>query len=208
MAAARSLVPAVRPLLESGDRLTRAEFHRRYEQRPEIHKAELVEGVVYVPSPARAQYHGDPDAKMTTWLGTYCARNRGVEVSSNATVFLDADNELQPDICLRRLDGGTSRLIDGYIVGAPELVIEIAASTAAYDLHDKMNAYRRNGVQEYIVWRVLDGAIDWFELNEGAYVRLEADASGVIESHAFPGLRLTLTAMLDGDLEAVLAALG
>jgi Uma2 family endonuclease len=207
MVAAHSLPRPARPPLDSGDRLTRTEFHRRYEQHPEIHKAELVEGVVYLPSPARAQYHGDPDAQMTTWLGTYCARHGDLKVSSNATVFLDADNEVQPDISLRRVEGGSSRMLDGYIVGPPELVVEITASSAAYDLHDKMNAYRRNGVQEYIVWRVLDGAIDWFELREEVYERIEPDADGVVESREFPGLRLDVKAMIDGEMDAVLARL-
>jgi len=39
--------------LESGDHLTHEEFHRRYLERPDIKKAELVEGVVYVSSPGR-----------------------------------------------------------------------------------------------------------------------------------------------------------
>jgi Uma2 family endonuclease len=128
-------------------------------------------------------------------------------LGDNATVRLDMDNEVQPDALLRLKQGDTSRISeDGYVEGAPELVVEIAGSSAAYDLHDKLRVYRRNGVQEYIVWQVCEGQIDWFELREGEYVPLAADESGTLNSRAFPGLRLAAPAMLQGDLAAVLAA--
>jgi Uma2 family endonuclease len=96
---------------------------------------------------------------------------------------------------------------EGYIEDAPQLVVEVAASSASYDLHDKMQAYRRAGVGEYILWRTLDGAIDWFRLREGAYIRIEPNAGGVIESDQFPGLRLNVPKILEGDLAGVLAGL-
>jgi Uma2 family endonuclease len=94
---------------------------------------------------------------------------------------------------------------DGYIVGAPQLIVEVAASSASYDLHVKKEAYRRNGVAEYVVWRVLDEAIDWFRLVDGQYASIEPDAEGMIESEQFPGLRLHVPSMLAGDLPALLA---
>jgi Uma2 family endonuclease len=197
-------------MLESGDRLTRTEFHRRYCARPDIKKAELVEGVVYVPSPARHVPHGQPHNIANIWLGVYAGRHPNVDAGSESTVFLDADNEVQPDVCLFLLPeaGGRVRLTErGYLEGAPELIFEVAASSASYDLHDKMRAYRRNGVLEYIVWRTLDKAIDWFRVIEGAYVRIEPDEHGIIESAVFPGLRLDIPAMLAGDRARVLAAL-
>ena len=69
---------------------------------------------------------------------------------------LDEDNEPQPDVLLRIEPdaGGQSRVSgDDYIEGAPELVVEIVASSTSVDLHDKLRAYRRNGVREYVVWR-------------------------------------------------------
>ena len=42
--------PRILPL-EHGDHLTREEFERRYEAMPHVRKAELIEGVVYMPSP-------------------------------------------------------------------------------------------------------------------------------------------------------------
>ncbi len=143
---------------------------------------------------------------MSAWLGAYRASHPDIRGSSNATVILDQDNEVQPDISLRRTSvSASSQMTDGgYLEGPPELIVEISASSTSMDLHQKKNAYRRNGVQEYIVWRVLDGAIDWFALQDGQYVELIPDANGVIESAVFPGLRLDVPAMLAGELENVL----
>ena len=198
------------PPLENGDRLTRVEFERRYEAMPDVKKAELIDGVVYVGSPVRFGKHGQPHARLLTWLGTYAALTRGVGLGDNATVRLDADTEPQPDALLRIEPeaGGTSWISDDdYVAGAPELVAEIAASSASYDLHDKMDACRRAGVKEYLVWRVDDEQIDWFALRDGAYVRLTPDESGVVSSQVFPGLRLALSALLAGDVARVVAAL-
>ena len=181
-------------------------------------------------SPVGAIGHARPTGTVVTWLGTYSAFTPRVSMLDNATVRLDLDNEPQPDALLR-IDaeaGGQSYLSgDDYVEGPPELIVEVAASSAAYDLHDKLSAYRRNGVREYIVWRTFDGAIDWFVLADGEYRRripnvegpnvegpnvegpnMEGpNMEGVVESRAFPGLRLAVAAMLADDLAAVLADL-
>lgn len=196
--------------LESGDRLTRAEFHRRYGAHPEIRKAELIEGVVYVASPVRQGVHGQQSSEVITWLGVYKSRTAGVNVGDSSTVYLDADNEVQPDACIYwdPPRGSGARLTeDGYLEGPPQLVVEVAASSASYDLHDKLQAYRRAGVLEYIVWQVLIRKLSWFRLHEGRYLPVEPDAEGIIESSIFPGLRLAVPALLAGDLAGVLAAL-
>jgi Uma2 family endonuclease len=202
--------PEVRPVLESGDRLTREEVHRRYCRRPDLWKAELVQGVVYVASPTRTDVHGDPVGLVAFWLNAYRMNVPGLRVAVDSTVYLSADSELQPDVFLYWYParGSGARLNDeGYMEGAPELVVEVAASSASYDLHDKLEAYRLAGVPEYIVWLVLDGNIVWFRLRDGEYVRVEPDAAGVIASERFPGLRLNVPAMLAGDATGVLAAL-
>ena len=128
----------------------------------------------------------------------------------NATVRLDLDNEFQPDaaLLLRSEFGGQSRIShDDYVEGAPELVIEIAASSASHDLHDKRNVYRRNGVHEYLVWRTLDDRIDGFELIDDAYRPAPPDDAGVFHSRIFPGLRIDVAALLDGDVAAALETL-
>ena len=146
------------PPLENGDRLTRFEFEQRYEQMPHIKKAELIEGIVYMASALRIRKHGNPHALIMTWLGIYQSATPGVTVGDNCRVRLDADNEPQPDALLRITDNGQSIISkDDYVKGAPELILEISASTASIDLHDKLKVYRRNQVQEYLVWRIYDG---------------------------------------------------
>lgn len=197
------------PPLENGDRLTRTEFESRYNAMSNLKKAELIEGVVYVPSPVRHRQHGSLHAHLLGWLVQYAASTPGVEVSDNSSIRLDMDNEPQPDalLLIDPARGGQSRFsTDGFIEGAPELVAEVAASSASYDLHGKRHVYRRNGVQEYLVWRVLDGEIDWFVLRAGQYEKLTLQADGLLRSEIFAGLWLDPAALLRGDLATVLAA--
>lgn len=198
------------PTLENGDRLTRSEFERRYEAMPQVKKAELIEGVVYMPSPVRLRRHSRPHAHMVGWLVAYEAETSGVIVADNSTLRLDLDNEPQPDLMLfiDPARGGQARISDDdYVEGAPELVAEIASSSASYDLNVKLNAYRRNGVREYVVWRVLDREIDWFVLRDGEYRRASTGSSGRYRSETFPGLCLDPGAMIRGDMATVLARL-
>jgi Uma2 family endonuclease len=197
------------PLLQAGDRLTIDEFLRRYSAMPRVHKAELIEGVVYMPSPVSAEDHGEPHFRFNGFLFLYEARTPGVVGGDSSTLRLDLDNAPQPDGYLRILPecGGLSRVEDGYVEGAPELIAEIAASTASYDLHDKLHAYRRNGVREYIVWRVWDKALDWFILREGRFDRLSPGDDGIFRSETFPGLCLDAAAIILGDLPRVLDVL-
>lgn len=206
VAAAPSGRPVVPPL-ENGDRLTRREFHERYLQHPEIKKAELVEGVVHMPSPVSTNHHADQHGQLATWLGVYAVRHENVRMSLDATLILGETDEPQPDVVLRRSEGGRTKRRDGYLVGGPELVAEVSASTVSYDMHFKKEMYRRHGVQEYIVWRVWDGELDWFRLRDGQYDSLRPDAAGIIASEVFPGLRLNVAALLAGDMAAVLEGL-
>lgn len=209
MSPARQAPPIILSL-ENGDHLNRSEFERRYAAMPHLKKAELIEGVVYVASPVRATQHGRPHGKIITWMGTYYAATPGVDLQDNATVRLDADNEPQPDALLRIEPevGGNSRISDDdYIEGSPELIAEIAASSASYDLNDKLNVYRRNGVKEYIVWQMYENRLDWFILKEGRYISLEGDESGIIRSEVFPGLWLAVDALREGNIAEVLKVL-
>ena len=198
------------PPLESGDRLGRYEFERRYQALPHVKKAELIEGVVYVASPLRFERHAEPHSWVITWLCLYQIATPGVRLGIDPTVRLDQDNEPQPDGVLlidRRLGGQPYLSEDDYIEGAPELVVEVAASSAAYDLHDKKKAYRRNGIQEYIVWQIFENKLNWFRLSESEYVPLVADADKIIRSQVFPGLWLAETALLEGNMPEVMAVL-
>jgi Uma2 family endonuclease len=194
--------------LEPGDRLTREEFERRYDAMPHIRKAELIEGVVYIPSPVRHHRHSSPHFRLIGWLGHYEAATPGVQGGGNTTIRLDIINEPQPDALLL-IDpacGGQARISeDDYIEQAPELVAEVSASSASIDLPSKLEVYRRCEVREYIVWRVLEGEIDWFVLRGEEFQRLEPDGEGLYKSETFPGLWLDAKALLRGDMARVLA---
>lgn len=198
------------PPLENGDHLTQQEFHRRYEAMPENVKAELINGVVYMGSPVRVRNHGKPHSLVMSCFGIYFLSTNGVMLLDNTTLIVSDKHEPQPDIILRieEKKGGRSRVNDkDYLEGAPELIVEIASSTASYDLYDKLEMYQQKGVQEYIVWRVLDERIDWFSLEGGTYQRLAASKLGIIESKVFPGLRMNTKAILEDDLDVVLSDL-
>jgi Uma2 family endonuclease len=206
---AGNLQPEVIPPLENGDRLARDEFERRYEAMPAGKKAELIEGVVYMPSPVTLAEHGRPQFYLVGLMSQYCLSTPGVQGGDNTTVRLDLDNEPQPDIVLFIEPGRGGQLhpdTGRYVEGAPELVIEVAASSVSIDLHAKLNAYRRNGVCEYLVWRVLDRAIDWFVLRGGNYDRLPAGPDGVFHSEILQGLWFDAPAVLRGDWQAALRA--
>jgi Uma2 family endonuclease len=198
------------PRLEQGDHLTRPEFERRFEAMPDVKKAELIDGVVHMPSPVRTEQHAEPDSNLGGWLFTYKLHTPGLLSPTNPTIRLDQDNEPQPDnvLMVHPSYGGQAKLdAKGYIEGAPELIAEIASSSVSIDLHDKHHIYRRSGAREYVVWRVLDRGIDWFVLRDSEYVLLSPDNDGILRSEVFPGLWLNVPAMLEGKLDAVLATL-
>ena len=198
------------PPLESGDRLTREEFERRYTADDRAIKAELIEGIVYVASPLRFPLHSEPHSRLNTGLGTYAAFTPGTRSGIEPTVRLDRANEVQPDIALM-LDetaGGNARITeDGYLEGAPELVVEIAASSAAIDLNRKLQVYRRHGVLEYIVWQSYEQRLDWFVLDGGQYHPLTPDDDRVLRSRVFPGLWLAIDAFSGDRMTEVLEVL-
>ena len=193
------------PPLQTGDRLSRKEFERRYEVMPEEKKAELLEGVVYVVSSVRAKYHARPHAVIINWLGNYWLATPGTDLLDNSTVRLDPTNEPQPDVLLRLEDGNSLIDRDEYVDGAPELVVEISASSTSRDLKTKFNVYRRNGVQEYLIWETESQEILWYSLQAGDYVLLSADDRGIVCSQVFPGLWLDAPALLSGEFATVMA---
>ncbi|MGL4555033.1 MAG: Uma2 family endonuclease [Gemmataceae bacterium] len=204
------------PRLCNGDRLNADEFLRRYEAMPGV-KAQLIGGIVYITSPLaeedvcmasplRAEHHGDPHAEVMGWLWLYKSATPGVQPSVAATVRLADESVSEPDASLRVVRGGRTRVEGGYIVGGPELAVEIAASSVNIDRNAKLEDYRANGVQEYFIWRFADGEIDWFRLDGGRYEPLAADG-GVLKSAVFPGLWLDPAALLGGDTARVEAVL-
>lgn len=196
------------PPLQQGDVLARSEFERRYATMPRLKKAELIEGTVFMASPVRADLHGIPHVKLATLLQVYATKHPGLVVADNATVRLDTFNEPQPDLLMMRAPGQARVDEEGYVSGAPEFVAEIAASSAAYDLHHKKRAYLRAGVLEYLVWVADENRLQWWHLAEDDYAEIAPDADGCLASRNFPGLVIDAPALTGGDLAAALGRLG
>jgi Uma2 family endonuclease len=199
------------PPLENGDHLTREEFERRFDAMPLLKKAELLEGIVFMGSPVRLERHGFPHIQVSTWVGNYLAHTPGAIAGDNTSVRIDDESMPQPDVCMiiKPTHGGQATISENdYIEGGPELIVEVSASTVSIDLHTKLRIYRRNNVREYVVWRVLDRAVDWFALRNGEYVRLPIGEDGIYRSEVFPGLWLDPNTLFENNLERMLEVIG
>ena len=200
----------VAPPLEQGDCMERPEFERRYARMTGLKKAELLEGKVYVPSPVSLSRHGEPHLLLSGLCSRYLDATPWARGGDNCTLRLDLLNEPQPDLVLfRSREHGGSAWVDddGYLSGAPELVIEIASSSRSYDLHEKKEVYRRHGIAEYLGYRVDDEEVDWFVLDEGDYRPQEPGEDGLLRSCAFPGFQIDLQALVTGDRPRLAAVL-
>lgn len=189
-----------------GDRLTRAEFERRWNAMPDLRRAELLGGVVNL-------FHcgtvtsGTARFDLAGWLGLYHFVTPETQGAVRASVRFDDENMPQPDALLRVIRGGSSRVdADDILSGPPELVAEVARSSAGYDLGEKKTLYRQRGVREYIVWRVGAGAVDWFALRPTGYELLPVGTDGIVRSEVFPGLWLDPAALVSGNGPALLRA--
>ncbi len=194
----------IEPLV-AGDRLTRDEFLRRWEAMPELKRAELIGGIVYMPSPVSVE-HGESD--VTTCLRVYAAYTPGCKAGSNATWFMLGDAP-QPDDHLRILPefGGQSWVEGLYAHGAPELAAEVTRSRTTYDLHQKKDLYEAAGVQEYVVLLLREKEVRWHRLVGKRYQLVALPPDGVIRSAVFPGLWLNVPALLGDDSRQVLETL-
>lgn len=183
----------------AGQRLKRDEFLRRWEAMPEVKQAELISGLVYMPSPI-SNDHSSHDNLVSAWLGYYAARTPASEAGSNGT-WLMLEDAPQPDVHLRILPehGGQSRVEGPYCAGAPELAAEISLSSASYDLGPKMELYRAAGVQEYVAVLLGESRVVWYRLVDGEYVSLQPGSDGLLRSVVFPGLWLDPGALLGLD---------
>ncbi len=193
------------PPLNAGDRLTREQFEWLSDAHPEIKKAELIDGLVYLEvtvGPSHAETH----SLIMGLLAVYQARNPLAQLLDNVTVRL-GDDVVQPDAILRLRQGGLSTRTDKSIDGPPELAIEVAATSFTYDSHLKKRMYQRAGIPEYLLLQVYERTVEWWRLDQGRYVPIEPDSSEVFESIVFPGLRLDAEALWTGDMAGVLAAL-
>jgi Uma2 family endonuclease len=210
IAAAPVIHPSKRtiPRLEAGDRLDQRTFHERYLAMPPDFRAELVEGVVIVPSPLLWE-HGTYDNLYGTLLCVYTTQTPGTSTADNATAILGDEAEPQPDgaMIIEPACGGQTRFEGGYLVGAPEHVAEIASSSESYDMHGKFRDYQRAGVLEYVVVLLRQRRMRWFDLQSGAFAERQPDEEGVLRSRVFPGLWLNAPALIELNGAQVLATL-
>jgi Uma2 family endonuclease len=195
------------PELTAGDKLTRAEFLRRWEAHPEIKNAELIGGIVYMPSPVSVE-HGDAHLDVGAWLAVYRAATPGTACGDNTTSFL-LDDTPQPDLNLRIRPeyGGTSWAEGKYLGGRPELLAEVCRSSASYDLHAKFELYQAAKIPEYLAILLYEQEVRWHRLVNGQYQLHSPDPDGLLRSRIFPGLWLDSKALLAGNLQQVLARL-
>ncbi len=182
---------------------------RRYKAMPDWVKAELIEGIVFMAAAVRQPYHSRPHIWLANVISTYGMQTQ-LEIGDNPTVQLDPNNAPQPDLMMylpAEFGGRAKETEAGYLTGPPDLICEIAASSVSIDLHQKLRAYEKNGVREYVVWRVLDNAVDWFVLGDSGFNRLSSDERGIYRSGIFPGLWLNVPALLAKDAEQLWATL-
>ena len=161
-------------------------------------------------SPLRFVPHAEPHGNLVAWLGIYKAMTPGLRMGIEPTVRLDFDNEPQPDVMLfldESVGGQVHLTADGYMEGPPELAVEVAASSVAIDTGSKKQAYRRNGVLEYIIWQSYENKLDWWVLTDGDYVLLQPDGNSILKSSKFPGLWLSVDDLPSGNMAYVLEIL-
>jgi Uma2 family endonuclease len=194
------------PPLRDGDRLSSHEFMRRWEAMPDLKHAELIDGIVHMPSPI-LQVHGTFDFLLSSWLTYYVTATRGCGASGEATWLMFPDNVPQPDMALMILPeyGGQSSVERGYATGAPELIIEISVTTAAKDSGVKLRLYERAGVREYLIVQPRKQRLTWKHLAENKYREIEAGPDGLLKSRVFPGLWLDPVSLWNDDLPGLAA---
>jgi Uma2 family endonuclease len=197
------------PPFENGERMDQKTFHALYMQTPDGFKAELIGGIVYMASPVSG-FHNVPNSVTGTWLGVYAAETPGTQACTDSSTILSDESEPQPDQCLRLTEGagGRSRWNEErYLIGPPELAVEISNSTAGIDLHSKLRDYERYGVREYLVVLMRQREVRWFVRRKNRFALLTPDAAGVLKSNAFPGLWLDVNAVFDETAARLLATL-
>jgi Uma2 family endonuclease len=196
--------------LENGDHLTRKEFDRRWDAMPWLKKAELIDGVVYLQAAVRHSFHGRPHALIVNLISTYFALTPGVDGGDNASALIDDKNEPQPDAYLMlESDRGGQVIIDedGYLNGTPELIVEVASSSASYDLFKKSDLYLRSGVKEYVIWKALESAFVFRRSQDGVFKEVIPGDDGIFHSETFPGLWLDTHCLIQGDLAGTMKTL-
>ena len=194
-------------LLAPGDRMSRDEFLARWYQMPSLKFAELIDGLVYMPSPLSVQ-HGDWDNLAGFLMRSYANKTPVCKATSQPTCLM-LDSSPQPDCVLRIRPefGGLTRIEGKLLAGRPELAVEICVSSRSYDLGPKLDLYRRAGVPEYLAVIVEDKRFEWRVLTRGSYRLMKPTAQGIFRSRIFPGLWIDEAAFWRDDSDRLLAVL-
>ncbi len=194
--------------LVEGQRLDQPTFHALYEATPPGTRAELINGVVFMASPAGYE-HGEAHVPVIVWLDYYAENTPGVQVVDNATTILGWKSEPQPDALLRIRPeyGGHTHNEKGIIRGAPELIVEVSKATRYIDLGPKLTDYERAGVLEYVVRALDPDEVFWYEQDQGVLDQRPLPNDGIYRSMAFPGLWLDPLALLNNDRRRIRAVL-
>jgi Uma2 family endonuclease len=192
--------PSTVPPLCEGDHLDQPTFHERYEAMPPGVRAELIGGIVFMPSPLKAP-HGRTHIRVSQWLASYVDATPGTNAFDNTTAILGPRSEPQPDnlLIIEAPGRGQMQEVNEYLTGAPEWVGEVASSSEALDLHRKRDDYERAGVKEYVVVALRQQSVFWFVRRNGAFVDLPPGPDGIFRSEVFPGIWLDPAALLRGD---------
>jgi Uma2 family endonuclease len=200
--------PAARPLppLRAGERLDQKTFHERYEAMPPDVRAELIGGIVYMPSP-ESRHHSRGHAGIFHALLEYEQETPGTEALSNVTQILNEENEPQPDCSLYFLPGKGGNIQEnaqGYLEGTPELLVEIALSSEPIDLGIKKQEYEKVGIKEYVVVALKRNRVYWFVRRGEKFEELPPGPDGILRSEVFPGLWIDPAALLARDRRRLL----
>ena len=197
------------PPFEDGDVMDQPTFHALYLETPKGFRAELIEGVVQMPSPVQRR-HAQPSRKVSQWLGAFADATEGTDAFNEITAILAKDSEPQPDhslIVLPEAGGQTSVSSEDYVIGAPELALEVSNTSVLIDLHAKKQMYDKYGVREYIVVETKRRVVHWFVRRVDQFVPLKVDADGILKSKCFPGLWLESSALFDRSAARLLTTL-
>jgi hypothetical protein len=208
LSTAEKAVRGALPPLVEGQRLEQPEFHRRYEAMPAGTRAELINGVVSMPSPVGPE-HGRAHVPALVWLSYYEENTPGVDVLDNTSTVLGPRSEPQPDAQLRILPecGGRTQTDRRFVHGVPEMLVEVSHTTRYNDIGPKLDEYERAGVLEYIVRALEPDEVLWHVLQAGRLVAVPMDPDGLYRSRVFPGLWLDPEALVARNTRRLRAVL-
>ena len=198
--------PVSTPPLIEGDSLTSDEFLRRWEEMPDVRRAELIDGIVYMPSPVSIG-HSNYELFLGNWLGFYALATPGCRPAMEGTWLMGEGQTPQPDVVLLILPeyGGQSKVsgdsLTGYYTGAPELIVEVAFSSYSRDFGAKKRLYERMGVREYLIAVPREKKLVSLGLTDNGFQPIAPGADGVFRSACFPGLWLDTAALWTLDLQ-------